>query len=1639
MEYKKTLIILILTIFLFGIASVCAGDANDTAIAGEDISAIELAQGNEISVNDNSQSMEQSGNEEIISESDDGSFTALKSKIDNAPANSTITLENNYEYLNENMRYGIPIEKPITIDGQGKTIDAKQAAKFFEIKSAGVVLKNIIFVNGICSSTSHDGGGIYWEGDNAVIFNCSFVNNLGKHDGGTIYLKGNNAVVSNCSFINSTGNDDGGTIYLKGNNAVVSNCSFENSTSKTGTGTIFLNGNNCVISNCSFVKSSVYKKGGALYLSGDNCAVSNCSFLNSTARNEGGAIYMKGGNGAVSNCSFENGSSESGSGLYLSGGNNIVFNCSFLNGRTQHEGGAVWLGGDDSVMSLCSFVNNSAQKEGGAVYFRSSKGIISVCSFVNNSAREEGGAVYFIRNDGIVSLCSFVNNSAQKGGSVYWSSSGSKGTLSNCSFTNSSSTNRGGAVYWDGSIGTISHCSFINSSSTNRGGAVFWNERAGTISHCSFTNSNSTRGGTIYWENIKGTVSHCSFINSSSEKEGGAIYWTYKEGTVSSCSFVNTSSADNGGAIYWKSDEGTVSLCSFVNTSSTYDGGAIYWSGNEGVISNSRFIYCCGSYGGAIYLNDTNSSVFDCIFINDTADVGIIYFNNVNEENLSYFKINNNIFLNNAGRWGISFNKVDNSSNADYNWFGNNATDYDEAPPISGDGICNVWLFINVTADPSRIAVLDSADIIFKLSSYDSTSKSISDYDNAPIENLNLTVAAANGNISKNIVKMGETNKFTLTECEMGRVTATVENVVQSIDIGVKGDFELLQELVNNNSAPLISLEHNYTYNKFDTITEGVLINRTITINGNGFTIDAKGKSRVFNVEASDVTIENLTIKNAVVNGNGGAVYFNESGRVIKCNFTDNQATGSYPNGNGGAIYFAEGSTGNVTNCNFVNNTAKGTTYGAGAIYFNNGEVTNCNFTGNNATRNGGAVYFWQQGNVRNCNFTNNTANEAGGAVYFNNYGEVTNCNLTNNRATGDDSEGGAIYMYSGNVRNCNFTNNTANEAGGAIHFGETGTVLNCNFTGNTATWGSAIYFFKFYSYNYLTISNSTFLNNRANADDNTPFNLTINENNITITFMGQNNLINAIYIRDNTEVTFNNVTYWGEKGIATISSTKSGSNREAGQNITIAVVVNDKLVFNDVEVTDENGTIVLDVSVGENYYISVRHDEDSYYTEAEKTIQNMKFYVNVTETETTNKTVNITAKSNIKPEVISGNLQFVLPNGVEINATYASNGIWWATYTFDEYRDYQVSASCIGLSNLTINNATIIITKANSTVDVGDVVLNYGESINVTPTAIGATGIIAMIDNNPVSVINNFTISISGLDAGTYTLTVTTIADEDHNNVTKNATVTVNRIKTVLDASEVTATYNIDNDLVITLKDINGNPLTGVKVTVNLNGAKTYLTDKNGQVKVATKGLIPKTYTAKITFSGDSNHVESAKDVKVTVKKAKAKIIAKNKTFKKSKKSKKYTITLKDNTGKPIKKAKVTLKVKGKNYKAKTNSKGKATFKIKNLNKKGTFKAVITYKGNKYYNKVTKKSKIKVIVTFKTVSKGSKDKSTIKDIQKALKDHRYYLTYKGHYLKIDGIYHGCTERSVKEFQHDNGLKVTGKVDEKTAHKLEII
>ena len=816
----------------------------------------------------------------------------------------------------------------------------------------------------------------------------------------------------------------------------------------------------------------------------------------------------------------------------------------------------------------------------------------------------------------------------------------------------------------------------------------------------------------------------------------------------------------------------------------------------------------------------------------------------------------------------------------------------------------------------------------------------------------------------------------------------------EHINEGNGGTFtELQANITQSASGSTLTLTKNYEYDD-GFATDGILIDKTLTIDGQGHKIDAQGKSRIFKITAENVILKNIHFINGNTTNQGGAVHFEKSGTVTDCNFTDNMVNGdnryggaitmssgriekcnfinnsanmyggaiyfenkgnlsnctfidnkvTSARGYGGAVYFNTNGTvenctftgnrvigatsrggairmdsGNVTNCNFTNNSA---TYGGGAIFFSStkysGKVENCNFNSNSGRLKGGAIYFssttspstaincnftnntandsngnggainMYSGSVENCNFNSNTAGLRGGAIYFDRAGNVTNCNFTNNKATHSTCKGGAVYFYNrGNVANCNFTDNSATNLGGAIYFETAGTVANCNFTGNNATSGSAIYFFGTSA--IKAIYNSTFLNNRASSED---LEVIINENNITITFTGKDNLLNAIYSRNNAEVIFTNVTYWSANGITNTGSlpaTPSRSFKEAGQNITVNVVVNDEIVLSDVKVTDKNGMTILNISVGDNYFIGVRHDADSYYIEAVKTISNnTKFNVNIISQTTDSRAVNITAKSNIPNEVINGKLLFIITNSAPLVANYAGNGTWWVLHTFDNCGEFEVNASFEGLDNVTISNATI----------------------------------------------------------------------------------TLNKIETKLFTNPVTTTYNVNKYLIITLNDVYGNPLSSEGITVDLGSVKTYITDKNGQIRIPTKPLAAKTYTAKITFNGNDFYLKSSNAIMVTVNKAANPLKIKAKAIKvKFSKLKKKTLKLKvTKVVKFTKKGQGTLtykKIKG-NKKITINKKtGKITIK-KGL-KKGTYKVKIKIKakGNGNYKasafkKITFKIKVK-------------------------------------------------------------------------------
>lgn len=218
----------------------------------------------------------------------------------------------------------------------------------------------------------------------------------------------------------------------------------------------------------------------------------------------------------------------------------------------------------------------------------------------------------------------------------------------------------------------------------------------------------------------------------------------------------------------------------------------------------------------------------------------------------------------------------------------------------------------------------------------------------------------------------------------------------------------------------------------------------------------------------------------------------------------------------------------------------------------------------------------------------------------------------------------------------------------------------------------------------------------------------------------------------------------------------------------------------------------------------------------------------------------------------------------------------------------------------------------------------------------------------------------------GNYNFEISYLGDEYEGyapcKVFRNFTFVKSKLATVLVAPQVSATYNVAKNLVITLKDSNGKALANKKVTVKVGSiSKTLTTNNKGQVSLNVATLVPKTYTATISFKEDSDYKGASLSSKVTVSKGAAKLAAKAKTFKVKAKTKKLSVTLKDSKNRALKGKKLTIKVNGKTFTAKTNKKGVATFKITKLSKKGTFKSKISFKGDKWYKAISKTVKIKI------------------------------------------------------------------------------
>ena len=474
---------------------------------------------------------------------------------------------------------------------------------------------------------------------------------------------------------------------------------------------------------------------------------------------------------------------------------------------------------------------------------------------------------------------------------------------------------------------------------------------------------------------------------------------------IKNLNFINSKATGlAGGFISWWGNNGTLSNCNFENNSASSAAGAVLWKGNNGLIENCNFMNNNVTYGPAVGLTSGESF-----------DPHQIHIQVVNSEGGALYLQGYNLLVNNC------------------NFLNNLAL-------FHGGAICVHW-YSNVTISNSRFKNNSAAEYSGALH-LDGDNPTVigCDFENNHQKDLQIHAHAAIANSTFDCL-------------------SSIEDEYNSSYINVTfrygNSFEDLSLKINNTpEGGVLVLDRDYIY--INGSNKGILINKTIIIDGNGHTIDGNNASRIFNISADNVVIENINF----INGNPIAKYFS---RDI----------------GGGAIYW-NGANGRVKNCNFSNNVIRGIEDDPfdkeEEIVMEDGTIIHTirfRQMGAKITEGGAIVWNGTNGTVLDCVFRNNHVGYAnsGGAIQW----RGDNGKILKSQFYQNDAWCGAAVCWVGD--NGFISESTVMDNGffdgGIYWFGKNGTIVHSILVGNGYTlvlrssekltadynfWGDTIY-----------------------------------------------------------------------------------------------------------------------------------------------------------------------------------------------------------------------------------------------------------------------------------------------------------------------------------------------------------------------------------------------------------------------------------------------------------------------------------------------------------------------------------------------------------------------------------------------------
>lgn len=418
---------------------------------------------------------------------------------------------------------------------------------------------------------------------------------------------------------------------------------------------------------------------------------------------------------------------------------------------------------------------------------------------------------------------------------------------------------------------------------------------------------------------------------------------------------------------------------------------------------------------------------------------------------------------------------------------------------------------------------------------------------------------------------------------------------------------------------------------------------------------------------------------------------------------------------------------------------------------------------------------------------------------------------------------------------------------------------------------------------------------------------------------------------KQNTTVTLNNLTPKVQEFSEIIATVIDANGKLAkigsvifninGTNYTASVV---------------NGSAKISVYFDEvgDYIISANYQDNGLYngSSVQKTVSVTKTDVNLTvdiddiiygENPVANINLTSIAGINITDDVV------LTVNNKKYSVKVINGSAVFSVPEILTAGEYQAIVSYLGSEKYNLANNSVNFTVAKKEINMNVTIDKDYRDITVN------VNLSEKLDGNLTVLVNNTSYTLTyingtgslifkNLTYGNYTINVTFTKD-NYQSINVSENVEINSIKTVLETENVVMYYKNGTRFVVVLKDIDGNPLANMNVTISING-RDYIkqTDENGTAFMSLN-LDSKNYTVVTTFNGTSKYFGTSANNTVSILPT---IISKN-IVKYYRNGTQFYVTVLDFNGNPLTNTTVRFNIHGVFYNKTTDENGTAKLNI--------------------------------------------------------------------------------------------------------------